>query len=86
MGALALFLASGGLAALALPGDGKLIAVGLGLLALAGGLVAWRRPGARPRGRLYGAAAMTLGSAALLLGAAKVALTLIALDRLASLG
>jgi hypothetical protein len=84
VGSLALLLALAGVAALAAGAAGKLVAVGFGVLAVACGLLAFRRRGAPPGGRLVGAAGAALGLAALLLGGAKVALTLLALARLTS--
>jgi hypothetical protein len=88
MGPLALVTAILGLAAAAVPGVGKFVAVGLGILALGIGLAGWRSPAprSRPARRIAGAAGMALGLAALTLGGAKIALTLVLLDRLASIG
>lgn len=82
MGLSALVLAAAGFAAVAVPGVGKLAAIGLGLVALVVGALAYRRREARPGARLAGAAGVAVGSAALVLGATKVTLTLIAIERL----
>jgi hypothetical protein len=70
-----------GLAAVAVPGAGKYLALGLGLFALVAGFLGYRRSRA-PRPRLCGAAGMALGLVAVLLGGAKIALTIAALERL----
>ena len=85
MGVLALCCALVGAAAVALPGAGKLVAVGLGIFALAAGLRAFRRTDARPVARLLGATGAAVGLAALALGGAKVALTLVAVEHVARL-
>jgi hypothetical protein len=84
VGGLALLGAACGVAAIAVPGAGKYLAVGLGLLALVAGAVVYRRRAAPGGQRLAGAAAVALGAFSLLLGSAKVALTLIAIERLGS--
>lgn len=84
MGRLAFLVAAAAAGLVALPGVGKFLAVGLGVLAIALGLVAWRRRSARPGTRLEGAAAVTVGAVAVLLGGSKVALTLVAVERLAT--
>ena len=73
-----------GAAVLALPGIGKYLAVGLGILAVVAGASAYRKREERAGVRLAGAAGMTVGGATLLFGAAKVALTLMAIERLAT--
>lgn len=85
MGAVALVCALVGAACVALPGLGKLFAVGLGIFALAAGLRAFRRIEARPAARLLGAAGAAMGLTALVLGGAKVALTLVAVEHVARL-
>jgi hypothetical protein len=79
---LALACAICGVAAVAVAGIGKLVAVGLGLFAAFAGLAAYRRGGARPAARLAGAAGVAVGILAVAAGGAKVGLTLVALDRL----
>ena len=80
MGYLSLACAAAGLLVLLVAGIGKYLAVGLGILALGAGLTGYRR--GRPRMRLSGAAGTVLGILALVLGMAKIALTLVALDQL----
>jgi hypothetical protein len=85
MAAASLVMALASLGVLAWPFTGKYVAIGLGLFAT---LVAWRagrRSAGRARPRLVAAAAVTLGVIAVLLGAAKVVLTLLAIDRLGGL-
>jgi hypothetical protein len=83
----ALSVVLGAIAALvvAWPEHGKYVAVGLGLFAAALGLVGFRRERGRARGLLLSAAGVTLGATALVLGAAKVGLTLAAVERLGKL-
>jgi hypothetical protein len=83
VGSLAMLCAVAGAAVLALPGLGKYLAIGLGILAVAAGAAAYRRREAPAGVRLAGAAGLAVGGATLLLGAAKVALTLMAIERLA---
>ena len=72
-------------AALALPASGKFLALGLGIFAVVAGALAYRRASGQARPRLIAAAAITLGLVAILLGGAKIALTLAAVDRLEQL-
>jgi len=72
-------------AAVALPENGKFIALGLGILAVASGWLTYRRSAGQASPRLVAAGAITLGLVAMLLGGAKIALTLAALDRLRQL-
>lgn len=83
MGALALAVAAAAVALLAWGGPATYVAVGCAVLAVAAGVVAWRRVGARSGVRLGGAAAVALGSTALLLAGTKIALTFVAIERLA---
>ena len=85
MGQLSLLTAVVGLAALVLPGAGKYLAIGLGIVAIGTGFLGWRRQLHSPRARLSGAIGLALGVVALFLGAAKLGLTLVALDRLSRL-
>lgn len=85
MGVVAMVCALVGAVGVALPGFGKLCAVGLGIFALAAGLRAFRRIEARPAARLLGAAGAALGLAALALGGVRVALTLVAVEHVARL-
>lgn len=83
MGPFSLGAAAFALAAVALPGMGKYIAIGVGILAIGTGIIGWRRgAGGRARARLAAAAGVALGVIAVLLGATKLGLTLVALDRL----
>jgi hypothetical protein len=85
MGLLALVCAVAAAAAVAVPGVGKFIAVGLGLFAALTGAAAYR---SHPRAgaRLFGAAGVAVGLVALVLGGAKVGLTLVAVEHLARFG
>jgi hypothetical protein len=85
VGLASLAFAISALAALVVPGAGKYAAIGLGLFAVAAGVVAWRRRSHAPRLRLAGAAAVAIGALAVALGGTQVALTWVALDRLAGL-
>ena len=85
MGPLALLLALAALAAVAIPGTGKLVALGLAIFATAAGLQAFRRTGGRPTARLLGAGGAAVAIAALVVAGAKVALTLIAVEHIAGL-
>jgi hypothetical protein len=78
VGPASLVLAAVAAAALAVPEVGKYLALGLGLGAVAMGLVAFRRP----RLRLWGAAGVTVGLCACLLAATQMGLTLVVLERL----
>ena len=72
-----------GAAALALPGIGKYLAIGLAILAVLAGAATYRKRDERAGSRLAGAAGVAVGGATLLFGTAKVALTLMAIERLA---
>ena len=87
MGYSSLASAALALGAILVPGTGKYLAVGLGILALGFGVVGWRSPGPRatPRGRLSAAAGVALALVALVLGGAKIGLTLLAMGRLEQL-
>jgi hypothetical protein len=85
MGWLALVIAAIGGVCVALPGPGMFVAMGLGLFAIAAGAVGYRRLAAPGPARLAGAAAITVGSIALVLSAARYALTLAAVRKLESL-
>lgn len=82
MGYLSLVCAAVGVAAVAIAGAGKYLAVGLGLFAIGAGMVGYRRAGGRPSTRLAGAGGIALGLVALALGGTKIGLTLMALERL----
>jgi hypothetical protein len=81
MARVALALAAGALIGAALPSPGLFAALGLGIAAVGGGWVGYRRPGPGFV-RLAGAAAVALGAIACLLGALRVTLALAALDHI----
>jgi hypothetical protein len=85
MAALAFVCSALAAAAVALPDQGKYLAVGLGLFAFGSGWLTYRRSAGRARPRLLAAAAMALGLVAVLLGGAKIGLTFAALHRLRQL-
>jgi hypothetical protein len=74
--------AAAGILCLVVPGAGKYLAIGLGIFAVGSGILGWRRAAGRSGPRLAGAAGIALGLVALLLGGAKIGLTILALDRL----
>lgn len=82
MAHLALGLAVSAVIAAALPAPGGLIAIGLGIAALGTGWVGYHRSGDPGFRRLCGAAGITVGALACLLGTLRVALTLAAIDHL----
>ncbi|HTR50987.1 MAG TPA: hypothetical protein VMJ10_09805 [Kofleriaceae bacterium] len=82
MARLALVLAFGAMAAAGLPAPGLYVALGLGLAAIGCGWVAFRRRGSPGAMRLAAAAAITVGIFGCLLGAARVAMVVIAIDRI----
>lgn len=82
MSRLALVLAFGAMFAAGLPSPGLFFAIGLGIAAIGCGWIGYTRksePGAR---RLAAAAAITVGTIGLLLGSARVAMTIVAIDRI----
>jgi hypothetical protein len=83
--ALSVLLGIVAVASVAWPQHGKYVAVGLGLFAAALGFVGYRRERGRARGQLLSATGVALGTTALLLGGAKVGLTLAAVERLEKL-
>jgi hypothetical protein len=83
MGYLGLLLGTFAIVSVGIPGAGKYIALGLGLLAGGVGLVGYQR--GKPGMRLGGAAGLTLGILAILLGGLKIGLTLGAMAKLESL-
>jgi hypothetical protein len=96
MGPVSLAAGAAGLALLSWPEYGKFAALGLGLLAMGLGLLAARRGRSstddtaaagrqRARARLLAAGGVTLGAVAALLGGAKIALTIAAVDRIGDL-
>lgn len=78
VGPVSVLLGALAAAALVVPEVGKYVALGVGLLAVAVGLVAFRRP----RARLWGAAGVTVGLCACILAATQIGLTLVVLERL----
>ena len=81
MARIALLVAAGAMVAAALPSPGLFVAIGLGIVAIGIGWLAFRRPGPGfPR--LAGAAAVTVGALGCVLGMLRVALALAALDHL----
>jgi hypothetical protein len=82
MGWLALLCAVAAVALAWLPGPGLFLAIGLGIAAITAGIVAYRRVGDPSSGRLAGAAAVTIGLMAALLGGARYAATLAAISYL----
>ena len=82
MSRLALILACGAMAAAGLPSPGLFLAIGFGIAAIGLGWLGYSQrsaPGAR---RLACAAAITVGALGLVLGSARVVMTLIAIDRI----
>jgi hypothetical protein len=79
---LALVLAFAATTAAGLPAPGLYVALGLGLGAIGCGWVAFRRRGAPGVSRVAAAAAITVGAIGVLLGAARVAIVLAAIDRI----
>jgi hypothetical protein len=82
MSRLALILAFGAMVAAGLPSPGLYLAIGLGIAAIGCGWLGYTHrpsPGAR---RLAAAAAITVGMLGVLLGTARVVMTLVAIDRI----
>ncbi|MDQ3367184.1 MAG: hypothetical protein M3680_17310 [Myxococcota bacterium] len=79
---LALALAGLALLATTCRAPGAFVAIGLGIAAIGTGWVGYGRRTAPGIHRIAGAAAITLGGLALLLGAARVVLALSALDHI----
>jgi hypothetical protein len=82
MSRLALGFAFGAIVAAGLPSPGLFLAIGLGLAAIGCGWLGYTQraaPGAR---RLAAAAAITVGVLGVLLGSARVVMTLVAIDRI----
>ena len=82
---LALLAACVAVVAAALPSPGLYIALGAGIAAIGTGWLALGRRDAPGLSRLGGAAAITVGSIGLVLGALRVVLALVALSRIDSL-
>lgn len=82
MSRLALALALSAVLAAGLPAPGLYLAIGLGIAAIGAGCLGYARrtdPGSR---RLAAAAAITVGGLGVLLGSARVVMTLLAIDRI----
>ncbi|HEY5927450.1 MAG TPA: hypothetical protein VIV11_37455 [Kofleriaceae bacterium] len=82
MSRLALTLAFSAMVAAGLPSPGLYLAIGLGIAAIGAGWLGYTQrtaPGAR---RLVSAAAITVGVLGVLLGSARVVMTLVAIDRI----
>jgi len=82
MARIALVLAFGAMLAAGLPSPGLYLALGLGLSAIGTGAVGFARRSAPGASRIAAAAAITVGSLGVLLGAARVAVALAAIDRI----
>ena len=82
MSRVALTVAFAAMLAAGLPSPGLYLAIGLGIAAIGCGWLAYSErsaPGAR---RLAGAAAIMVGVLGVLLGSARVVMTLVAIDRI----
>jgi hypothetical protein len=79
---IAMMLALAAVVAAALPAPGLFFAIGLGIAAIGCGWLAYTRREAPGASRLIAAAAVAVGSLGLLLGGARVAITLAAIDRI----
>jgi hypothetical protein len=79
---LALTLAFGAMFAAGLPSPGLFVAIGLGMGAIGCGSVGYGRREAPGATRLASAAAISIGSLGLLLGAIRVVIALAAIDRI----
>ena len=78
----ALVLAFAAMAAAGLPAPGLYFAIGLGIAAIGCGYAAFARRGSPGNARLVAAAAITVGAIGLVLGCARVAIVLAAIDRI----
>lgn len=85
MARIALALAFAAMLAAGLPAPGLYLAVGLGISAIGTGLIAFGRRTAPGGLRIAAAAAITVGCLGLLLGAARIAVALAAIDRIGHL-
>lgn len=85
MGHLATVLALLALASAALPGNFMYVGLGCGLAATGVGIVAYRNKQSPARSRLLGAFGLTAGAVAGLLGAARIVLTVLAIDHFESM-
>jgi hypothetical protein len=77
-----MMLALAGAIAVALPAPGVFLAMALAIGAVGTGAVAYRRRGSPGQGRLWGAAALTVGGLVLVLAALRYGLTLAVVDHL----
>jgi len=82
MARVALVLAFGAMLAAGLPSPGLYLALGLGLSAIGTGIVGFGRRTAPGSTRIAAAAAITVGSLGVVLGAVRVAVALAAIDRI----
>lgn len=82
MSRVALTFACAALVAAGLPAPGLYLALGLGIAAIGSGWLAYSRRGSPGARRLAGAAAITVGALAFALGGVRVAMTLVAIDRI----
>jgi hypothetical protein len=82
MSRLALTLAFGAMLAAGLPSPGLYLAVGLGMSAIGCGWLGYSQRSAPGSRRIAAAAAMMVGTLGVLLGSARVVMTLIAIDRI----
>jgi hypothetical protein len=78
---IALVFAFAAMAAAGLPSPGLYLAIGLGISAIGCGVIGYGRRQSPGGWRLASAAAITVGVLGLLLGAARVVVTLAAIDR-----
>ena len=82
MSRLALTLAFGAMLAAGLPSPGLYLAIGLGIAAIGCGWLGYSQRGAPGARRIVSAAAITVGALGVLLGSARVVMTLVAIDRI----
>lgn len=85
MARIALVLAFAAMLAAGLPAPGLYLAVGLGISAIGTGAVGFGRRGTPGALRIASAAAITVGTLGLLLGTARIAIALAAIDRIGHL-
>ncbi len=85
MARIALVLAFAAMLAAGLPSPGLYLAVGLGISAIGTGYVGFSRRGAPGAQRIACAASITVGTLGLLLGTARIAIALAAIDRIGHL-
>lgn len=82
MAKLALVLAFGAMLSAGLPSPGLYLAIGLGVAAIGCGLLGFGRRDTSGAWRIAAAAAVSVGTLGLLLGTARVVMTLAAIDRI----